>query len=627
MFNIIDPIVIDTETFYDSKRQVSIKKNLKKGWIGGNWHYTNHPEFYAYMITFVDLATGEFGVIDSRQGMVEFLDRVSGRTMVAHNAGFDYAVCKRINPRWEPAGTVDTGDMAAYLQLDGGFRRLSDVVKNVLGAEMSKVERDEMDAVHYWDLPEDRKERMRKYAGHDVKYTAELYRKLLPLVPKLELFLADHTRRRNWDGVHIDTGYLQEQIDKVMGIRARALSAIPWFEGNVETDTPLSPKKLAEWCRTVNILPPASLAEDSPECMQWEAVYGKQFPVVAAMRNFRKSNTYLKKLNLIELLLRPDKTIQLDAMYAAAPHTLRWSGRTFNHQSLPRDSEFCDLRGCLIAGPGQKFIPADLAQIEARCLPWLAGDWETVGQLAKMDIYEVYARKFGWYSGALPLKKADKKLREASKVCVLQLGYQSGGDKFAWYIETNVKEDVIERIRRPDETVLQLAKRLVYDVYRKNNPKIVKLWGDLDHDVRVAAAEGADTLDIQAPNGRVTRYYNPRFIARKRLDPATGNFRTVQAVCGSTSLGDEPRDLYGGKLTENLTQLTARDVVAECLYRVEKAGIPVGFSVHDELVCRVPEARAAEACKEVEHIMAQTPAWLPGCPIAAEASVLDRYAK
>ena len=141
-FILKDPIVIDTETFYDSKRAISVRKDLKRDWVGGNWAYVNHPEFYCYMLSWYDLTTHECGVIDSLPEIKAFLDKVSGRTMVGHNAGFDVAVCQRTNPDFQPFNTVDTADIAAYLQVG---RSLAKAASLLLGIDVSKTERDEMD--------------------------------------------------------------------------------------------------------------------------------------------------------------------------------------------------------------------------------------------------------------------------------------------------------------------------------------------------------------------------------------------------------------------------------------------------------------------------------------------------
>lgn len=79
---------------------------------------------------------------------------------------------------------------------------------------------------------------------------------------------------------------------------------------------------------------------------------------------------------------------------------------------------------------------------------------------------------------------------------------------------------------------------------------------------------------------------------------------------------------YGGRLTENVTQAVARDVLAEALIRLEHAGVPVVGHVHDEVL-----VERENAVEEVERIMVEPPAWSEGLPIGAEGFTTLRYRK
>src|SRR6478736_2822703 len=83
-------------------------------------------------------------------------------------------------------------------------------------------------------------------------------------------------------------------------------------------------------------------------------------------------------------------------------------------------------------------------------------------------------------------------------------------------------------------------------------------------------------------------------------------------------------ELYGGLLTENITQATAREVFGYHLILLREAGIWVSFTAHDEAICRVP---VGFDIKVIEQIMSTTPPWLPGCPISAEAKESPCYLK
>ena len=48
------------------------------------------------------------------------------------------------------------------------------------------------------------------------------------------------------------------------------------------------------------------------------------------------------------------------------------------------------------------------------------------------------------------------------------------------------------------------------------------------------------------------------------------------------------QETYGGKLSENCTQATARDILTEAMWRLEQAGFAVIAHVHDEVIIEAP---------------------------------------
>ena len=81
----------------------------------------------------------------------------------------------------------------------------------------------------------------------------------------------------------------------------------------------------------------------------------------------------------------------------------------------------------------------------------------------------------------------------------------------------------------------------------------------------------------------------------------------------------------GGKLVENITQAAARDCLAEAVERLEAAGYPVVFHIHDEVVVDAPEGR--QSLERVEEIMSRTPDWAPGLPLNADGWVNPFFKK
>ena len=84
-------------------------------------------------------------------------------------------------------------------------------------------------------------------------------------------------------------------------------------------------------------------------------------------------------------------------------------------------------------------------------------------------------------------------------------------------------------------------------------------------------------------------------------------------------------ETYGGKLVENCVQAIARDCLAEAIERLERAGYPIVFHVHDELVCETPRERAD--LDAVARLMSEPIPWAPGLPLAADGWVGGYYTK
>ena len=88
--------------------------------------------------------------------------------------------------------------------------------------------------------------------------------------------------------------------------------------------------------------------------------------------------------------------------------------------------------------------------------------------------------------------------------------------------------------------------------------------------------------------------------------------------------GPDATKLYAGKITNNVTQGTARIVMTDGMLRVAKR-YPVVGTVHDEQIVIAPEAHAQEALAWVLEQMTLEPKYLPGIPLAADGGVHRRY--
>jgi DNA polymerase len=84
--------------------------------------------------------------------------------------------------------------------------------------------------------------------------------------------------------------------------------------------------------------------------------------------------------------------------------------------------------------------------------------------------------------------------------------------------------------------------------------------------------------------------------------------------------------IYAGKVTENIVQALARDIIAEnALEFTRRTGVHPSLLVHDEIVAVVPEAEAESMLAELQGIMRTPPKWWPEIVVWSEGDIADTY--
>jgi DNA polymerase bacteriophage-type len=76
---------------------------------------------------------------------------------------------------------------------------------------------------------------------------------------------------------------------------------------------------------------------------------------------------------------------------------------------------------------------------------------------------------------------------------------------------------------------------------------------------------------------------------------------------------------------ENIVQGVARDIMANGMWNVERAGYPVVSTVHDEVLAELEDGKGE--LTEYVATLCRLPAWARGCPITAEGFETQRYRK
>lgn len=168
------------------------------------------------------------------------------------------------------------------------------------------------------------------------------------------------------------------------------------------------------------------------------------------------------------------------------------------------------------------------------------------------------------------------------------------------------------------------------DAWRAANPNIVDLWAQINPaagdtiSTRQPTRIGSLTFSVESgiffielPSGRRLAYVKPRL--------GENRFGGTSILYDGPSAGWEwgTLETYGGKLTENIVQAIARDLLVYGMHQVAKAGHRIVKHVHDEIVVETTTASVDEICA----LMATAPDWADGLPLAADGYECEFYRK
>lgn len=384
-------------------------------------------------------------------------------------------------------------------------------------------------------------------------------------------------------------------------------------------------------------------------------------PDVQRMLEIRQElgKTSTKKYNAIKSCVCPDNRVRGLLQFYGANRTGRWAGRLVQVQNLPRtytdpielardlvtdrrtqavrmiygnvsDTLSQLIRTAFVASPGNVLIDADFSAIEARVISWLAGEkWRLDVFKSHGKIYEASASQmFGVPIDRIKKGNPEYSLRAKGKVAELALGYQgSSGALIAMgALNMGLTEeelpDIVNRWRTANSHIRDLWYDMdgaAVDVIQNGGCKRVHgLWLAREYD----GTTGSCSFTITLPSGRKLYYNDPKIGENRWGNPSI----TYMGVNDKNKWGRI--ETYGGKLTENCVQAIARDCLAEAIERLEAAGFPIVFHVHDEVVIDIkPYAAHADMLNQVVQIMRQPPIWAQDLPLNADGWVGDFFTK
>jgi len=296
------------------------------------------------------------------------------------------------------------------------------------------------------------------------------------------------------------------------------------------------------------------------------------------------------------------------------------------------------IRPAFVPAGDNVFVWSDWSQIEARVLPWLAGD--DPGALARLDVFravdndptvpDLYTRTAAVLSH-LPVEQVTKPVRQRGKVAELALGFGGGvgalqGMAAGYGLHLEDAE----------------ARQTVED-WRAANPWCVEFWEELEDAVETAmrlpglpqragrivytfAREYlGGSLFCQLPSGRFLTYRNLHYERVEEKDDDGQTLRTVRQL--RFSRGHGRVKLWRGMLCENVVQAVAADVLRGTLRRLVDVGHCVRLHTHDEVLLETPAHHAAETERLLRVTMQRGFDWSEGLPLMSEETLGYYYSK
>lgn len=597
----------------------------------------------------------------------------NGGVFEAHNAEFEYCIFNfvlaarygfpRVEIRQLRCSAAKAAALALPRSLEGlGVALNTSIPKDMEGRrlmlKMSKPRKPTKKDPREWhDSPEDRK-RLYKYCRTDV-LAEEACSILIPDLPQRSLDLFHFTIRMNERGVHCDVDLCKKALVIADLYEKELLSELRTLTDN-QVHTAKQTAKLLKVLAQEGCELPNVQAKTVRDTLKKKKLNDKAKRILQIRQSLAMSS--LSKYKSMLAVACADQRLRGMLVWHGAS-TGRYAGRLVQPQNFARgnvkdvknihaalaDGDYkwfstlfpdvfaalsAGLRGMLRAAPGHDLLAADFSAIEVRVLFWLAGcesglkiyrDGGDIYVEMAADVYGVPKNKIVRIKANGEVEVIDKPKRQMGKQIILGCGFGMGGPTF---VKTCAQYDM--------EVTEAFAKKAVF-TYRDKFPEIPAFWKRIEaaciHAVKTGRSakcgfltmfvEG-DFLYIRLPSGRNLAYKNPKITMAETSWGEMKPTLSFMAVHPKTKQWVREKT-YGGKLTENVVQATAADLMMEAMVRVENAGYPVILTVHDEIVSEVKKGFGS--LKEFERLMSTLPAWAKGLPVAVEGWREERFKK
>lgn len=597
---------IDFETFYDPACSLSKMQTDA---------YIYDPRFEIILVA-VDNQWFS-GTLEETKEWILSVTNPEVDTFVAHHAAFDgFILSERLGIK--PKKWVDTLSMARAVHPELKSHSLAAMAKHynlpdkkgyvIRAIGKRRADFTSQELADYAD-----------YCLHDVWLTQQLYRELDPLLPNSERAIIDMTVRMfteprlALDADILDACY-KDEIRRKEELMEKAA---------VDKTILMSNEKFAQALWAMGVEPPMKTSMRTGKPTYAFAKSDKAFTalldhvnpdvqtLVAARLGVKSTIAETRALRMYETATRGRGLFPVMLNYWGAKTTGRHSGGNgINPQNFPARARGSEIRKAMIAPPGHMVVVGDSSNIELRVAMACAGQTDALDKLrAGVDLYCDFASKlFGREIQDIPEHKAERTL---GKVAMLSLQYGAGWAKFKEIVRLMAKMEITDAE----------AQRIV-NLYREVHGSIKRLWSYGDSTVIPAIFNRQLFVPVDVHGWFSTvddGFCHPGL-------PGVVYRSLIQSpIDNSWAYGDPPQLLHGGKLVENLCQHMARHVVMWQTAVVHSV-FPVALSVHDEIVCVVPEEDVGACVELMEKVLSVPPPWCANVlPVAGKVAYGRSY--
>jgi DNA polymerase I-like protein with 3'-5' exonuclease and polymerase domains len=604
----MDLITIDFETYYD--REFSLSKITTE-------EYIRDPRFEVIGVGVkVNNAETEWAS-GSKEDIKDFLQSFDwgNSIFLAHNTMFDGAIASwlfDVRPRVY-ADTLCIARAVDGVEVSGSLRALAE--RYSLGVKGTEV----LDALgkRRVDFTSEELSKYGDYCVNDVELTYDLFKVFAPTFPREELKLIDLSLRMFVEPtLDLDLGLLEQHLVETRDYKDKLL-----YSAGVDKQDLMSNAKFAALLKGLGVAPPMKISPTTGKETFAFAKTDEDFKALADHDNPKVQSLVAARLGNKSTLeeTRTQRFIDISkrgllpvpVKYYAA-HTGRWGGDDkINLQNLPsRGVAAKKLKKSIVAPEGFTLIEADSSQIEARVLAWLAEQEDLVEAFANDE--DVYVKMASRIYG-VEEEEVTPEQRFVGKTTILGAGYGMGAVRFREQLKnfgTEISESEAARVIK----IYREANRDIYNLWKAAQNTLVYLSrGDaLPLGRNNLLQVNVDKCGLELPSGMLLRYED--------LSGEQGEMGieyTYKTRRGRTRI-------YGGKVIENVCQALARCIIGYQMLEVSKR-YKVVLTVHDSIVCCVPDEEVTGARNYVETCMRMIPQWAADLPIDCESGVGKSY--